>query len=82
LALYRYDLVTTALKMYEDGADGISTFNWYSHLRDAKAPYFWTDGEDAVGAAADALQSYVYPLLKNPDKLRWYLAQPWALPPA
>ena len=31
LALYKYDLCTTALRMYRDGADGISTFNWFSH---------------------------------------------------
>ncbi len=74
------DLCTTALKMYEDGADGISMFNWYSHLRDAKVLYLWTDGENAAGAAADAVQTYIYPLLKDPDKIRWYLAQPWALP--
>jgi hypothetical protein len=81
LALYKYDLSTTALKIYEDGADGISTFNWYSHLRDAKVPHLWTDGEGSAGAGAEAVQSYVYPLLGNPAAIRRYLAQPWAVPP-
>ncbi len=81
LALYKYDLCMTALRMYEDGADGISTFNWYSHLRDANVPNLWTAGEDDSGPAAEAVQTYIYPLLADPEKIRWYLAQPWALPP-
>jgi hypothetical protein len=81
LALYKHDLCTTALKMYEDGADGISTFNWYSHLRDGKIPHLWTDGEGASGSGAEAVQTYIYPLLRDPNALRQYLAQPWALPP-
>jgi hypothetical protein len=81
LALYKHDLCATALKMYEDGADGISTFNWYSHLRDAKIPHLWTDGEGASGSGAEAVQTYVYPLLRDPAAIRRYLAEPWALPP-
>ncbi len=81
LALYKYDLCTTALNMYKDGADGISTFNWYSYYRDAKVPYLWTDGVGACGAGADAVQTYIYSLLRDPTALRDYLAQPWALPP-
>ncbi len=79
MAQYKYDLCTTALKMYEDGADGISTFNWYSHLRDARVPKLWT--KDQSGAGGDAIQTYIYPLLRDPKAIRHYLAQPWALPP-
>lgn len=81
LALYKYDLCTTALKMYEDGADGISTFNWYAHLRNAKVPHFWTDGEGAAGAGAEAVQTYIYPLLRDREAVKRYLAEPWATPP-
>lgn len=81
LALYKHDLCRTALDMYSDGADGISTFNWYSHLRDAQVPNLWTDGEGAAGAGAEAVQTYIYPLLRDPKALRNYLHQPWATPP-
>ncbi len=80
-ALYKYDLCTTALEMYNQGADGISTFNWYSYYRDAKVPYLFTDGDGSSGPGADAIQSYIYPLLGNPAGLRDYLARPWAFPP-
>lgn len=81
LALYKWDLCTTALRMYEDGADGISTYNWYGHLRNVKVPNLWTDGEGASGAGAEAVQTYVYPLLSDPKAIRAYAAQPWAVPP-
>ena len=79
MALYKYDLCTTALRLYADGADGISTFNWYSHLRDAQVPYLWT--KDECGDGADAIQTYVYPLLGDPAAIREYSGRPWALPP-
>ena len=79
MAQYKYDLCTTALRMYADGADGISTFNWYSHLREARVPKLWT--KDESGSGGDAIQTYVYPLLRDPKALRHYLAQPWAFPP-
>jgi hypothetical protein len=79
LAQYKYDLCTTALRMYEDGADGISTFNWFPHLRNAAVPNLWT--KEIGGAGADGVQTYVCPLLKEPKALREYAAKPWALPP-
>lgn len=82
LALYKYDLCATALQMYRDGADGISTFNWYSHLRNSKVPNLWTDGEGASGAGAEAVQTYIYPVLGDPKMIQEYLEQPWAVPPA
>ncbi len=81
LALYRYDLCRTALKMYEDGADGISTFNWFCHLRNALAPSSLTDGEASSGSGAEAVQTYVYPILGDPNAIRDYLGKPWAVPP-
>ena len=78
LAQYKYDLCTTALRMYADGADGISTFNWWPHLRNANMPNHWTKA--LGGEGADAVQTYIYPLLGNPEALRAYLVEPWALP--
>ncbi|HQE82669.1 MAG TPA: hypothetical protein PK166_09485 [Candidatus Hydrogenedentes bacterium] len=81
LALYKHDLCQTVLDMYRHGADGISTFNWYAHLRNANVPHLWTDGEGAAGAGAEAVQTYAYPLLRDPDSIEEYLRRPWAIPP-
>jgi hypothetical protein len=75
LALYKYDFCTTALQMYADGADGISTFNWYAHLADPDLP--WPNG----GPGATAVQKYALPFLGDPAAIRNYLDQPWAIPP-
>ena len=74
LALYKDDLCTAALRMYEDGADGISTFNWFSHLRNAKMPAFAES--EYGGAGADAVQTAIYPLLRDPAAIRRYRATP------
>ena len=81
LALYKDDLCTAALRMYEDGADGISTFNWYAHLRNSKMPYLWTDKQDGAGPGADAVQTVIHPFLRDPAAIRRYRAAPWAAPP-
>jgi len=76
LALYK-----NALRMYEDGAYGISTFNWYSHLRNGKMPYVrLPDGEASSGLGAEAVQTYIYPLLTSAAAVRQYRDQPWAVP--
>ena len=80
LALYKHDLCTAALRIYDDGADGISTFNWFPHLRAAQVPHLWTEGFDSPGEAADALLLYAGRLLKSPAAIRRYLAEPWAVP--
>jgi hypothetical protein len=70
LSLYRYDLCSAALRMYADGADGISAYNWFSFLDKPNG---------GVGAAA--VQQYVFPFLDDPAAIRDYLDQPWAIPP-
>ena len=80
LALYKHDLCATVLEAYADGADGISTFNWYSHLRDAKCPRVF-EGDASSGAGADAVQSYIYPLLRDRKAVERYTREPWAMPP-
>lgn len=81
LALYKDEICTTALRMYEDGADGISTFNWFSHLRNARLPHLGADLNGQSGTGTDAVQSYLYPLLKDPSAIRRYRDQPWPIPP-
>lgn len=79
LALFKDDLCTAALRLYEDGADGISTYNWYAHLRNARMPSYWPG--DLPGAGADAVLTYIHPLLPDPQALRRYRSEPWPWPP-
>ena len=81
LALYKDLLCTTALQMYEDGADGISTFNWYSHLHEAYPSLPWPEEPGSSGPGPSLVQTYIYPLLKSRAEIRGYRSQPWAAPP-
>ena len=66
LALFKDELCTTALRMYEDGADGISTFNWYLHLRNARMPGLEPEPPGKSNAGVDAVLTHIYPLLNDP----------------
>lgn len=82
LGLYKDDLCTAALRMYEEGADGISTFNWYCHLINAAMPHIGPEeGQYIQGRGAHVVQTHIYPLLKDPAALRRYREEPWAVPP-
>ena len=82
LGMYKDDLCTSVLRMYEEGADGISTFNWFPHLQNAKMPTVPPpDAPGAEGSGAQAVQTYIYPLLKDPVAIRGYREKPWAVPP-
>jgi hypothetical protein len=82
LALYKDDMCDAVLRMYDAGADGISTFNWYAHLRIAQAPSLFADDVSGGGGpGAEAVQAYVYPLLRDPVAIRDYRERPWAVPP-
>jgi hypothetical protein len=78
LALFKDDLCTAALRLYEEGADGISTYNWYAHLRHARLPHAWAAA--FPGAGADRLLAWVHPLLPDRQALRRYRAAPWPWP--
>ncbi len=80
LQRYKRELCELALRLYADGADGISTFNWYFHLYLAQVPRQWQTyyGYGVVGAR---LQQHVLSLLRDPAAIRDYLDSP-ALWPA
>jgi len=71
LSRYKNELCRLALDLYDDGADGISTFNWYFHLFLAQMPNQW-QAYYGYGAAAD-IQQHVLSILGDPDALRRYL---------
>ena len=77
---YKNEFCETALQMYADGADGISTFNWYFHLHLARMPNQW-QAYYGYGMGASAVQKRVLSMLGDPEALRRYLEAPRALPP-
>jgi len=80
LKKYKEGFCKIALKMYEDGADGISTFNWYFHLHLAKMPNQW-QVYYGYGMGGSAVQKYMLSILGNPAAIRDYQKQPWFWPP-
>jgi len=78
LSRYKNEMCRLALDLYADGADGISTFNWYFHLFLAQMPNQWQTYY-GYGAAAD-IQQHVLSILGDPDALRRYLDDPSLLP--
>jgi hypothetical protein len=80
LQRYKNEICEIALKMYEDGADGISTFNWYFHLHLAEMPHQW-QAYYGYGRSGAALQKHFLSLLGDPDALRRYQDASWILPP-
>ena len=78
LRRYRDDLCRAALKCYEEGADGISTFNWMPHeqpgmMHSLKHRANW-------GMGAKKVQMVVHTLLGDPERLREYMHRTEVLP--
>ncbi|MBM3804282.1 MAG: hypothetical protein FJW26_18445 [Acidimicrobiia bacterium] len=80
LKKYKDGFCEIALKMYEDGADGISTFNWYFHLHLARMPKQW-QAYYGYGMGGSAIQKYVLSILADPQAIRRYRSAAWMVPP-
>jgi hypothetical protein len=83
-ALFKHDLCSAVLRAYADGADGVSTYNWYCHLRTLGFARLWHEdaGGNDAGPGAEAIQRYVLPMLGDPDAIRRYMDEPWPWPPS
>ena len=68
---YKNEFSDIALQMYADGADGISTFNWYFHLHLAKMPNQW-QAYYGYGMGGAAIQKQVLSVLGDPEAIRRY----------
>ena len=75
LQRYKREICEFALRLYADGADGISTFNWYFHLHLAEVPRQWQTYY-GYGAGGARLQQHVLSLLRDPAAIRAYLDSP------
>lgn len=80
LAKYKQGFCDIALQMYEDGADGISTFNWYFHLHLSQMPKQW-QAYYGYGMGGSAVQKHVLSILGDPDAIREYQQRSWFWPP-
>ncbi len=68
---YKEGFCKISLQMYEDGADGISTFNWYFHLHLAEMPNQW-QAYYGYGMGGSLVQKYVLSILGVPKAIRHY----------
>jgi hypothetical protein len=69
LDAYRKGFCDLSLQLYDDGADGISTFNWYFHLHLAHMPKQW-QAYYGYGMGGAAVQKEVLALLGDAAALR------------
>lgn len=76
---YKDGFCQIGLQAYAEGADGLSTYNWYFHLHLANAPLQWHAyyGYDMGGSL---VQREVLSRLHRPAALREYLAAEQAWP--
>ena len=78
LLRYKNEFCHLALQLYEDGADGISTYNWAGTCQPGMVPYpqrnrpNWGDG-------AKQVQWVMHSKIASPDALRQYLARQTSL---
>jgi hypothetical protein len=77
LLRYKTELCQLALQLYEDGADGISTFNWMPHHQPGMVA---NPMRQNWGLGAIRLQMYIHPFLADRDKLEDYLKSDVVLP--
>ena len=74
---YRDNIVEAALKCYEDGADGISTFNWVPHQQPGMAKRNIREG---WGLGAAKLQMHIHRILRDRAALEAYYRSEEILP--
>ena len=80
LLRYKDRFCAAALQLYADGADGVSTFNWYFHLHLAEVPNQW-QAYYGYGMGGSAVQAHLLSILGEPETIRAYRKQPWAIAP-
>jgi hypothetical protein len=79
LQRYKDEICQLAMDLYNDGANGISTFNWYFHLHLAEVPIQWQT-HYGYGLGGALLQSYFLSILGDADAINRYQEESWVLP--
>jgi len=72
LMRYKNEFCSLPLQMYDQGADGISTYNWFFHLYLAQLPNQW-HLHYGYGEAGSAVQAHLLSILHDPDAIRDYM---------
>jgi len=73
LRRFRDDIIQAALKCYDEGAHGISTFNWVPHHQPGMTR---RNIREAWGLGSAKVQMYLHPLLKDREALQADTALP------
>ena len=76
LLRYKNEFCQMALKIYDEGADGVSTFNWTPYHRPEILRH---PGRANWGIGAKLVQEELCRRLGSPESIRQYLEQPSAL---
>ena len=71
---YRDGFCDLALQLYEDGADGVSTFNWYFHLHLAQVPRQWQHYY-GYGMGGSSVQKRLLSIMSDPARIRQYRSE-------
>ena len=79
LMRYKNEFCDLAVQLYDDGADGVSTYNWYFHLRKARVANLWCDYY-GYGPGGDAVQEHILSILDDPEAIRRYRHETRAIP--
>ncbi|MDA0657780.1 MAG: exo-alpha-sialidase [Planctomycetota bacterium] len=72
---YKEGLCGVGLRCYDEGADGVSMYNWYFHLHLSRMPRQW-QAYYGYGMGGSAIQKHALSVLGNPTKLRDYQKGP------
>jgi hypothetical protein len=72
MSRHRDEICQAALKCYEDGADGISTFNWFGHAQYSHLVRTRGAEKDTYRSSLPYMQTelFVHQFLSSPERLR------------
>ncbi len=77
---YKEGLCHLGLRCYDEGADGISMYNWYFHLHLSRMPRQW-QAYYGYGMGGSPIQKYALSILGNRSSIQNYQQQKWFWPP-
>lgn len=77
---YKDGFCNLTLRCYDEGADGVSMFNWYYHLHLSRMPRQW-QSYYGYGMGGSAIQKYMLSIMGDRQAVREYQRQSWYWPP-
>ncbi|MDA1177555.1 MAG: exo-alpha-sialidase [Planctomycetota bacterium] len=77
---YKDGFCNLTLRCYDEGADGVSMFNWYYHLHLSRMPRQW-QSYYGYGMGGSAIQKYLLSIMGDRQAVGNYQRQSWYWPP-